>query len=148
MTNNEQRLLMAALSSSGQRVNRGKISLYQDSVSVKNPENCKAILTLSQLSKSNYFHNLLIIITTVKTRHGLCFSLHEAVLYREVAEMGILAKLLLLIYLLVMVLLTILSVTWILTVIFKPEWTTKKTLLMKFQKIKSHDLNISNKFRE
>jgi len=62
--------------------------------------------------------------------------------------MGILAKLLLLIYLLVMVLLTILSVTWILTVIFKPEWTTKKTLLMKFQKIKSHDLNISNKFRE
>ena len=50
--------------------------------------------------------------------------------------------------LLVMVLLTILSVTWILTVIFKPEWSTKKALLMKFQKIKSHDLNISNKFRE
>ena len=62
--------------------------------------------------------------------------------------MGILAKLLLLIYLLVMVLLTILSVTWILTVIFKPEWSTKKTLLMKLQKIKVQKNDMSNKFRQ
>ena len=62
--------------------------------------------------------------------------------------MGIIAKLLLLIYLLVMVLVTILSVTWILTAIFKPEWGTKKTLLMKLQKVKSHEINRSNKFRK
>ncbi len=62
--------------------------------------------------------------------------------------MGIIAKLLLLIYLLVMVVVTIFSVTWILTAIFKPEWSTKKTLLMKFQKIKVQDIDISNKFRK
>jgi hypothetical protein len=62
--------------------------------------------------------------------------------------MGIIAKLLLLMYLLIMVVLTILSVTWILTAIFKPEWSTKKTLLMKFQKIKVQGNGISNKFRK
>lgn len=60
--------------------------------------------------------------------------------------MGILAKLLLLIYLLVMVVATIFSVVWILTAIFTPEWGTKKTLLMKLQKVKSHEINRSNKF--
>ncbi len=60
--------------------------------------------------------------------------------------MGILAKLMLLIYLLVMVVATIFSVVWILTAIFTPEWGTKKTLLMKLQKVKSHEINRSNKF--
>lgn len=62
--------------------------------------------------------------------------------------MGIIVKLLLLIYLMVMVLVTILSVIWVLTAIFTPEWGTKKTLLMKFQKVKVHEINMSNKFRE
>jgi hypothetical protein len=62
--------------------------------------------------------------------------------------MGIIAKLLLLIYVLIMVLATIFSVVWILTAIFTPEWGTKKTLLMKLQKIKSHDVNMINKFRK
>jgi hypothetical protein len=63
-------------------------------------------------------------------------------------KMGIIAKLFLLVYLLVMVMATIVSVVWILTAIFKPEWSTKKTLLMKFQKIKAHENDMSNKFRE
>lgn len=62
--------------------------------------------------------------------------------------MGIIAKLFLLVYLLVMVLATIFSVVWILTAIFTPEWNPKKTLLMKFQKIKSHDINKSDQFRK
>ena len=62
--------------------------------------------------------------------------------------MGIIAKLFLLIYLLVMVMATIVSVVWILTAIFTPEWNPKKTLLMKFQKIKVHENDMSNKFRE
>ena len=60
--------------------------------------------------------------------------------------MGIIAKLLLLIYLLVMVLATIFSVVWILTAIFTPQWSPKKALIMKFQKIKSHERISSNKF--
>jgi len=64
----------------------------------------------------------------------------------EVSEMGIIAKSFLLVYLLVMVLATIFSVVWILTAIFTPEWKPKKTLLMKFQKIKSHKMNTSDKF--
>lgn len=62
--------------------------------------------------------------------------------------MGIITKVLLLIYLLVIVLATIFSVVWILTAIFTPEWGTKKTLLMKLQKVKSHEINMSNKFRK
>ena len=62
--------------------------------------------------------------------------------------MGIIAKLFLLVYLLVMVMATIVSVIWILTAIFTPEWNPKKTLLMKFQKIKVHENDMSNKFRE
>ena len=62
--------------------------------------------------------------------------------------MGIIAKLFLLVYLLVMVMATIVSVVWILTAIFTPEWNPKKTLLMKFQKIKGHENDMSNKFRE
>ena len=62
--------------------------------------------------------------------------------------MGIIAKLFLLVYLLVMVMATIVSVVWILTAIFTPEWNPKKTLLMKFQKIKVHENDMSNKFRE
>jgi len=44
------------------------------------------------------------------------------------AEMEILFKLFLLVYLLAMVLATILSVIWILTAIFTPEWSIKKSL--------------------
>lgn len=66
----------------------------------------------------------------------------------EVSEMGIIAKLFLLVYLLAMVVATIVSVVWILTAIFTPEWNPKKTLLMKFQKIKSHEMNKSDKFRK
>ena len=62
--------------------------------------------------------------------------------------MGIIAKLFLLVYLLVMVMATIVSVIWILTAIFTPEWNPKKTLLMKFQKIKVHENDMSNKFRK
>ena len=62
--------------------------------------------------------------------------------------MGIIAKLFLLIYLLVMVLATILSVVWILTAIFTPEWNPRKTLFMKFKKIKVQEINMSNKFRK
>ena len=62
--------------------------------------------------------------------------------------MGIIAKLFLLIYLLVMVLATIFSVVWILTAIFTPEWNPRKTLLMKFQKIKVQENDMSNKFRK
>jgi len=62
--------------------------------------------------------------------------------------MGIIAKLFLLVYLLVMVLATIFSVVWILTAIFAPEWNPKKTLLMKFQKIRVHEINKSDKFRK
>ncbi len=62
--------------------------------------------------------------------------------------MGIIAKLLLLIYLLIMVLATIFSVVWILTAIFTPEWGTKKTLLMKLQKVKVQENDMSNKFRK
>jgi hypothetical protein len=51
--------------------------------------------------------------------------------------MGIIVKLLLLIYLMVMVLVTVLSIIWILTVIFTPEWGSKNALLMKFQKNKN-----------
>ena len=54
--------------------------------------------------------------------------------------MSIIVKMLLLIYLLVMVMVTILSVVWILTAIFTPEWNPKKTLLMKFQNIKVHEI--------
>jgi len=60
--------------------------------------------------------------------------------------MGIIAKLFLLVYLLVMVLATIFSVVWILTAIFTPEWNPKKTLLMKFQKIKVNEINKNDKF--
>lgn len=42
--------------------------------------------------------------------------------------MEILFKLFLLAYILAMVLATILSVIWILTAIFTPEWSTKKSL--------------------
>ena len=66
----------------------------------------------------------------------------------EVSEMGIIAKLFLLVYVLAMVLATIFSVVWILTAIFTPEWNPKKALLMKFQKIKSHEMNKSDKFRK
>ena len=48
--------------------------------------------------------------------------------------MSIMIKLFLLAYLLGMVLLSILGVISILTVIFKPEWLTKRELLMKYQK--------------
>jgi len=51
----------------------------------------------------------------------------------ELSEIDIIIKLFLLIYLLVIALLTILSYIWILALIFKPEWATKKALLMKFQ---------------
>ena len=62
--------------------------------------------------------------------------------------MSIIAKLFLLIYLLVMVLATMLSVVWTLTAIFTPEWNPRKTLLMKFQKIKVQENDMSNKFRK
>ncbi len=44
----------------------------------------------------------------------------------EVSEMGIIAKLFLLVYLLAMVVATIVSVVWILTAIFTPEWNGGK----------------------
>ncbi len=62
--------------------------------------------------------------------------------------MGIIAKLFLLIYLLIMVMATIFSVVWILTAIFTPEWNPRKALLMKFQKIKVQENDMSNKFRK
>ena len=61
-------------------------------------------------------------------------SLFMSTYYLVVAEMDIIIKLFLLIYLLAMVLITILSVVWVLTVIFTPKLGTKKTSLMKFQK--------------
>ena len=51
-----------------------------------------------------------------------------------VFEMSIMINLFLLAYLSAMVLLTILGVTWILTLIFSPEWLTKSAWLMKHQK--------------
>ncbi|NOQ90772.1 MAG: hypothetical protein GQ549_07480 [Gammaproteobacteria bacterium] len=48
--------------------------------------------------------------------------------------MSIIIKIFLLFYLLAMVMVTILSVIWILTAVFKPEWSTKKALLAKIQK--------------
>ncbi|MCF6194870.1 MAG: hypothetical protein L3J46_11120 [Kangiellaceae bacterium] len=48
--------------------------------------------------------------------------------------MNIMIKLFLLMYLLAMVLLTIISVIWILTAIFNPKSTTKKTVLMDIQR--------------
>lgn len=61
-------------------------------------------------------------------------SLSMSTCYLVVAEMDIIIKLFLIIYLLAMVLITILSVVWILTAIFTPGLGTKKTSLMKFQK--------------
>ncbi len=52
----------------------------------------------------------------------------------EIFEMSIIINLFLVAYLLAMVLLTILGVIGILTVIFTPEWLTKKALLMRHQK--------------
>jgi hypothetical protein len=46
----------------------------------------------------------------------------------EDLKMDIIIKLFLLAYFLAMVLLTILSVIWILTVVFSPEWITRKSL--------------------
>lgn len=47
----------------------------------------------------------------------------------EAPEMDIIIKLFLLVYLLAMVLLTILNVIWILTAVYIPEWSTKKSLV-------------------
>jgi len=52
----------------------------------------------------------------------------------EVIVMDIIIKLFLLMYLLAMVLLTIISVIWILTAIFNPRSTTKKTVLIDIQR--------------
>jgi hypothetical protein len=46
---------------------------------------------------------------------------------KEDLKMDIMIKLFLFAYLLAMVLLTTLSVTWILTVVFSPEWITGKS---------------------
>jgi len=46
---------------------------------------------------------------------------------KEDLKMDIMIKLFLLAYLLAMVLLTTLSVTWILTVVFSPEWITRNS---------------------
>ena len=56
----------------------------------------------------------------------------------EVLKMDIMIKLFLLIYLLAMVLVTILSVICILTAVFTPEWASRNTWLLKYQrKLKS-----------
>lgn len=47
----------------------------------------------------------------------------------EVPEMGIIIKLFLQVYLLAMVLITILNVIRILTAVYTPEWSTKKSLV-------------------
>jgi len=52
----------------------------------------------------------------------------------EVIVMDIIIKLFLLMYLLAMVLLTIISVIWILTAIFSPRSTAKKTVLIDIQR--------------
>ena len=52
----------------------------------------------------------------------------------EIFEMSIIINFFLLAYLLAMVLVTILGVIGVLTVIFTPEWLTKKAWLMKYQK--------------
>jgi len=68
-------------------------------------------------------------------RHGLCFSKYGDMLYRmEIFEMSIMIDLFLVAYLLAMVLVTILGVIGVLTVIFSPEWLTKKGLLTKYHK--------------
>ena len=51
--------------------------------------------------------------------------------------MSIMIKLFLVLYLLAVALVTIFSVIWILSLIFKPEWETKKALLTKFHTNKS-----------
>ena len=60
--------------------------------------------------------------------------------------MSIMIKLFLLAYLLGMVLLSILGVISILTVIFTPEWFTKRELLMKYQKNKGDEINLCTIF--
>ena len=47
--------------------------------------------------------------------------------------MSIMIKLFLVLYLLAVALVTIFSVIWILSLIFKLEWVTKKASLIKFQ---------------
>ena len=60
--------------------------------------------------------------------------------------MSIMIKLFLLAYLLAMVLLSILGVISILTVIFTPEWLTKRELLMIYQKNKGDEINLCTIF--
>ena len=51
--------------------------------------------------------------------------------------MEIISKLFLLFYLLAVVLVTIIGVVWFLSAIFKPEWITKKALIIKIKNIRS-----------
>ncbi|RKZ69961.1 MAG: hypothetical protein DRQ44_02015 [Gammaproteobacteria bacterium] len=68
-------------------------------------------------------------------RHGLCFSEYGDMLYRmEIFKMSTMIDLFLVAYLLAMVLVTILGVIGVLTVIFSPEWLTRKGLFTKYHK--------------
>lgn len=51
--------------------------------------------------------------------------------------MSIMIKLFLVLYLLAVALVTIFSVIWLLSLIFKPEWATKKVLSIKYHINKS-----------
>lgn len=56
----------------------------------------------------------------------------------EAFKMDIMIKLFLLVYLLAMVLITILSVTYVLTMIFTPEWAAKNTWLLRYKNRYKH----------